>query len=95
MLQMLQPAEMPLCTAPVADALQQIFPEIIKRCVDHLQKQDAAEAWTLLTDALRTVLQQSGGHQVQFQLSPNCHEYLAPGSMYHTGGTLEVIEGVT
>lgn len=72
--QMQQPCDAPLCTAAAADALHAIYPSVIKRCGHNLQQQDAAEAWTLLLDSLRTAFQQSGDHQVQFCLSPHARD---------------------
>jgi len=54
----------PISAAPVEEALCQLHPQIFKVCGKYHQQQDAAEAWTLLTNNLQKAFLQSNNPEV-------------------------------
>lgn len=54
----------PISAAPVEEALCQLHPQIFKLCGKYHQQQDAAEAWTLLTNNLQKAFLQSNNPEV-------------------------------
>ena len=54
----------PVSAAPVADALLQLHPKVFKVYGEYHLQQDAAEAWSLITEALQEAFKQSHDFQV-------------------------------
>ncbi|KAL0051348.1 hypothetical protein WJX82_005957 [Trebouxia sp. C0006] len=68
----------PISAAPVEEALCQLHPQIFKLCGKYHQQQDAAEAWTLLTNNLQKAFLQSNNPERAARLEQMYAYTLAP-----------------